>query len=50
LIGAGTGMLTGFAIGKFNIKIPLNGSMENYNLKKKKSGRRTVKYPGSPKY
>ena len=48
--GAVVGAVTGAIIGGIKIKIPLNGSMKNYNLKKKKLGRYTVKYPGSPKY
>lgn len=50
LIGAGMGMAAGTLIGKLSIKIPLDGSMDNYNRKKKKLGRRTVKYPGAPNY
>jgi len=51
-VPAGTivGAVTGGLIGGIKIKIPLDGSIENYNLKKKKLGRYTVKYPGSPKY
>jgi hypothetical protein len=48
--GAVVGAAIGGIIGGIKIKIPLDGSMENYNLKKKKLGRYTVKYPGSPKY
>ena len=48
--GAVVGAVTGAIIGGIKIKIPLDGSMDNYNLKKKKLGRYTVKYPGSPKY
>jgi|GEM_PF-2122658 len=48
--GAVVGAVTGAIIGGIKIKIPLDGSMENYNLKKKKLGRYTIKYPGSPKY
>jgi hypothetical protein len=48
--GAVAGAVTGAIIGSIKIKIPINGSMENYNHKKKKLGRHTVKYNGSPKY
>jgi len=48
--GAVAGAVTGAIIGSIKIKIPINGRMENYNLKKKKLGRHTVKYNGSPKY
>jgi hypothetical protein len=48
--GAVVGATTGAIIGGIKIKIPINGSMENYNSKKKKLGRYTVKYDGSPKY
>ena len=48
--GAGIGAITGAIIGSIKIKIPINGSMENYNRKKKKLGRYTVKYSGAPKY
>ena len=48
--GAILGATTGAIIGGIKIKIPINGSMENYNSKKKKLGRYTVKYDGSPKY
>ena len=48
--GAVAGAVTGAIIGSIKIKIPINGSMENYNRKKKKLGRHTVKYNGSPKY
>ena len=47
--GALLGATTGFIMG-MRIEIPINGSMENYNLQKKKLGRYTVKYLGSPKY
>jgi len=52
LIPAGglIGAITGGIIGGMKIEIPLNGRMENYNLKKKKLGRYTVKYSGAPKY
>jgi hypothetical protein len=48
--GAAVGAVTGAMICSIKIKIPINGSMENYNRKKKKLGRSTVKYNGSPKY
>ena len=48
--GAGIGAITGGIIGSIKIKIPINGSIENYNRKKKKLGRYTVKYDGSPTY
>jgi hypothetical protein len=48
--GALIGGITGGIIGGIKIEIPLNGSMENYNRKKKKLGRYTVKYDGAPKY
>ncbi len=48
--GAVAGAITGGIIGGIKIKIPINGSMENYNSKKKKLGRYTVKYEGSPTY
>jgi hypothetical protein len=48
--GAVAGATTGAIIGSIKIKIPINGSMENYNRKKKKLGKSTVKYNGSPKY
>ena len=48
--GAVGGAIVGAVIGSIKIKIPINGSMENYNRKKKKLGRHTVKYNGSPKY
>jgi hypothetical protein len=49
-IGIGViGAVAGAIIG-IKIKIPIKGSMENYNRKKKKLGRYTVKYDGSPKY
>jgi len=48
--GAVAGAVTGAIIGSIKIKIPINGSMGNYNRKKKKLGRHTVKYNGSPKY
>jgi len=50
-VGLGAiGALTGAIVGSIKIKIPINGSMENYNRKKKKLGRSTVKYDGSPTY
>ena len=49
-VGVSIGALTGGLIGSIKIKIPLNGSMENYNLKKKKLGRHTVRFSGAPKY
>ena len=50
-VGLGViGALTGAIVGSIKIKIPINGSIENYNRKKKKLGRSTVKYNGSPKY
>ena len=50
-VGLGAiGALTGAIIGSIKIKIPINGSMENYNLQKKKLGRNTINYPGSPTY
>ena len=48
--GAAVGAVTGGIIGGIKIKIPLNGSLENYNRKKKKLGRYTVKYYGAPAY
>jgi len=48
--GAVGGAIVGAVIGSIKIKIPINGSMENYNRNKKKLGRYTVKYDGSPKY
>jgi hypothetical protein len=48
--GALIGGITGGIIGGIKIEIPLNGSMENYNRKKKKLGRYTVNYTGAPKY
>jgi hypothetical protein len=48
--GAIAGAVTGAIIGSIKIEIPLNGSMENYKNKKKKLGRSTIKYNGSPKY
>jgi hypothetical protein len=48
--GAVGGAIVGAVICSIKIKIPINGSMENYNRKKKKLGRSTVKYNGSPKY
>ena len=48
--GAVAGAVTGAIIGSIKIKIPINGSMENYNRKKKKLSRSTVKYDGSPTY
>jgi hypothetical protein len=48
--GAVGGAIVGAVICSIKIKIPINGSMENYNRKKKKLGRYTVKYDGSPKY
>jgi hypothetical protein len=48
--GAVAGAITGGIIGCIKIKIPINGSMENYNRNKKKLGRYTVKYDGSPTY
>jgi hypothetical protein len=48
--GAVGGAIVGAVIGSIKIKIPINGSMENYNRKKKKLGRYTVKYDGSPTY
>ena len=48
--GAAVGAVTGGIIGGIKIKIPLDGSMGKYNLNKKKLGRYTVKYPGSPEY
>jgi len=48
--GTIAGAVTGGLIGGIKIKIPLDRNLENYNLKKKKLGRYTVKYPGSPKY
>ena len=44
------GALAGAVVGSFRIKIPINGSMDNYNLKKKKLGKLTVRYEGSPTY
>jgi hypothetical protein len=49
-MGTGIGAITGALVGSIKIKIPINGSMENYNRNKKKLGRHTVKYNGSPKY
>ena len=50
-VGLGAiGALTGAIIGSIKIKIPINGSMGNYNLQKKKLGRNTINYPGSPTY
>ncbi len=40
--GAVAGAITGAVIGSIKIKIPINGSMETYNRKKKKLGRNTV--------
>jgi hypothetical protein len=48
--GAILGATTGAIIGGIRIKIPINGSIDNYNRKKKKLGRYTVKYDGSPTY
>ena len=48
--GAVGGAIVGAFICSIKIKIPINGSMENYNRKKKKLGRHTVKYNGSPTY
>jgi hypothetical protein len=48
--GALIGGVTGGIIGGMKVEIPLNGSMENYNRKKKKLGRYTVNYTGAPKY
>jgi hypothetical protein len=48
--GAVGGAIVGAVICSIKIKIPINGSMENYNSKKKKLGRYTVKYDGSPEY
>ena len=44
------GALAGVLIGSFKIKIPISGSMDNYNQSKKKLGRYTVRYEGSPAY
>jgi hypothetical protein len=49
-VGAVGGAVTGIIIGSIKVKIPINGSMENYNRNKKKLGRFTIKYPGAPKY
>ena len=46
--GAVVGGITGGIIGGIKIEIPINGSMENYNRKKKKLGR--YAFYGSPKY
>jgi hypothetical protein len=48
--GAAFGAATGAILAGISIKIPINGSMENYKLQKKKLGRYTVKYPGAPTY
>jgi hypothetical protein len=48
--GAVAGAITGAVMGSIKIKIPINGSLDNYNRKKKKLGRYTVKYDGSPTY
>ena len=48
--GAVVGATTGAIIGSIRIKIPINGSMENYNRQKKKLGKYTVQYPGAPTY
>jgi hypothetical protein len=48
--GAVGGAIVGAVICSITIKIPINGSMENYNSKKKKLGIHTVKYDGSPTY
>lgn len=50
-IGLGAiGALTGAIVGSLKIKIPINGSMDNYYQSKKKLGKSTVRYEGSPKY
>ena len=49
-VGAALGGATGAIIGGAKINIPINGSMENYNNQKKKLGKYTIKYPGSPAY
>lgn len=48
--GAGIGAISGAVFCSFKVKIPIHGSMENYNREKKKLGRYTVKYQGSPRY
>jgi len=48
--GAVAGAATGAILGSIKIKIPINRSMEDYNRNKKKLGRYTVRYDGSPKY
>ena len=48
--GAVGGAIVGAVICSIKVKIPINGSMENYIRNKKKLGRYTVKYPGAPKY
>ena len=48
--GAVVGAITGAIIGSIQIKIPINGSMNNYNNQKKKLGRYTIQYPGAPTY
>ena len=48
--GAVGGAIVGALLCSIKIKIPISGSMENYNRNKKKLGRYTVKYDGSPKY
>lgn len=50
ITGAVAGAATGAILGSISVKIPIHGSIEDYNRNKKKLGRYTVRYDGSPKY
>ena len=43
VLGAGIGAITGSVIGGIKIKISINGSIDNYNRKKKKLDRFTIR-------